>query len=263
MRATCALFLASGMVLGGTTLGPSASAVTTGHGGGNPAQAPVPDVLGAQATYTPPPSGVSRVLTPTATTTPCDVVGTGAGTPPAIVAGDTSGDCPTDLTLTVQAGTLQVQVPNTWSLGEGVPGSTLSSNPTNPAPGYPDGFMVSDTRGEGITGSDWTVSVNLQVVNGAAAFVGPTESPGTNYHLGDVTYDPGTATNQESPPVGTITGPANPPVLLPSTGTAVEVLSATHAPGITSWIPTLNVVIPPAAPAGTYTATLSTSVTAA
>lgn len=54
MRATFALFLATGLVLGGTTMGPSAGAATTGHGGGYPdptATAPPAPTMGAYNGY--------------------------------------------------------------------------------------------------------------------------------------------------------------------------------------------------------------------
>jgi hypothetical protein len=49
MRATFALFLATGLVLGGATIGSSAGAVTTGHGGNSPDCASPPPASGVGA----------------------------------------------------------------------------------------------------------------------------------------------------------------------------------------------------------------------
>jgi hypothetical protein len=263
MRAKFALFLASGMVLGGATVGPalgteavglSAKALTTGHGGDFPgstavkpsaagmsvysgysasnghgahgvrAQAPVPDVPAVTTpgslTLAPVPGQTnvcpSQSSAPTTATTP---------------------DCITALTLTVGPGPLELQVPLTWNLGANAqPGTAVSSV----FPSSSTGFLVSDARGQGTGGSNWTVYVSL-----TAPF-----TFGAN-QLGNVAYNPG------AQPAG-ITGTAVPTL----TSTPALTLSATGIPGITQWAPTLTVDVPAAAPSGAYTADLNTWVVA-
>ena len=152
-------------------------------------------------------------------------------------AGSGSGGC--TVTVAVVAGPLSIIAPATASLGSAAPGGTLSAGLGT--------VQVTDDRG---FGANWTATVS------ATSFATGTGTPAETIPAADAQYDItalGTATGS-----GTFT-----PV--PATQLSARpqpVVNATNVAGNTTvtWNPTIEVTIPGSAVGGTYTATITHSV---
>jgi hypothetical protein len=153
---------------------------------------------------------------------------------------------PTDdtiVTFVVSAGTLDIVAPESASLGTGAPGTTI---------GGPLGAVtVTDSRGA--TPAPWTASVISANFTGdpsgsvAATQVDYWSGPATAT-TGDGTFTPGQVDSAAKLPLDTVT----------------PVTAFSHVGGVggnsATWNPTLEVRVPLAAPAATYTGTVTHSV---
>lgn len=206
------------------------------------------------------PLGISQVLVPGPDTYVCNVGPPGEDQPEGsqgfghaapLTPAEASPDCATTLTLTVQPGELQVQVPQAWPLGTFPVGAALNDVNVKAPPPVPgeDGFVVDDTRGLG-NASNWSVYVNLAA--GQTGLAGPTDAP-----VIPVLYFPGPA---ESTVEDSVEPDVTDSAPIELNGTPQRVLTGIGAPGITTWQPTIRLTAPALEYRGTYTATLSTSV---
>jgi hypothetical protein len=161
---------------------------------------------------------------------------------PAVLAYSSSasaGDPNTTVTFSVSSGALSMTAPDSIDLGINAPGTSIVGNLGGPV-------TVTDDRA--LLAAAWTA-----VASSTAWITGGGTTPET-IPAGDVGYNPGSITT-----TGTIT----------ATGTPIT-LSATPAPVVTGtagignntavWDPTLTVALPPSAVVGTYSGTLTQSV---
>jgi hypothetical protein len=150
-----------------------------------------------------------------------------------------SGSDPsTTVTFTVTTGELSISVPTATNLGSGAPGTTIT--------GALGAVTVTDDRAA--LNASWTATAaSTDWTTGGGT--SPETIPAT-----DVTYNPGAVTT-----TGTVTAT---PSQITLSGTAQTVVAATAVIGdnTASWDPSLAVAVPAAAVSGTYTATLSHSV---
>jgi hypothetical protein len=163
---------------------------------------------------------------------------TGFATAPASAAptGDTS------TTFDVNAGTLDITVPATATIGSGAPGTTIS--------GQLGAVTVSDTRAT--DPADWEATVtSTDFTTGAATAAETVAATDVDYSSG-----PATATTGN----GTFT-PSLTPAPLDNT-TPLTAFTHTGGTGVNSatWNPTLAIHVPLANVAGTYTGTVTHSV---
>jgi hypothetical protein len=149
-----------------------------------------------------------------------------------------AGDPDTTVNFTVTSGALSMSAPVSVDLGAGAPGTTINGN-LGAVTVTDDRALLSASWTATAAASDWTT--------GAAT--PPETIPAT-----DVGYDPGSITT-----TGTITATGTPITL---SGTATPVVSGTSGVGdnTASWDPALAVAVPASAVGGTYTGTLTESV---
>lgn len=148
-------------------------------------------------------------------------------------------DPSTTLTFAVDSGELSMSVPASAALGSGNPGTTIGPTPIG-------AVTVIDNRAA--LDASWTAtaaSTNFTTGGGTA----PETIPAS-----DVTYEPGTVTT-----TGTVTVT---PSTITLSNTSQTVTSATGIIGdnTASWDPALSIAVPASAVGGTYTATLTQSV---
>ncbi len=158
---------------------------------------------------------------------------TGSTCPP----GGTGPDC--TVTVAVVAGPLSMTAPATASLGSAGPGGTLSAGLGT--------VQVTDDRG---FGASWTATVS------ASGFATGAGTPAETIPAADAQYDIAA--------LATTTGSATftPVPATQLSASPQPVVSATNVAGNTTvtWDPTIQVTIPGSAVAGTYTATITHSV---
>jgi hypothetical protein len=144
----------------------------------------------------------------------------------------------TTVTFAVTSGLLTLTAPTAASLGSGAPGSTISG---------PLGTVtVNDNRA--LLNASWTVTAS------SSNFTTGTGTPAETIPAGDATYAPGTVTT-----TGTITvTPSS--ITLSNSPQTVMTGSSGNGDNSASWDPTVAVAVPSAAVTGTYTATLTHSV---
>jgi hypothetical protein len=153
---------------------------------------------------------------------------------------DAAGGADPDTTVTfaVTTGALSMSAPVSVDLGSGAPGTTISGA-LGPVTVTDDRALLSASWTTTASSSDWTM--------GSAT---PTET----IAAADVGYDPGSITT-----TGTITATGTPITL---SGTATPVVTGTAGVGdnTATWDPTISVAVPASAVGGTYTGTLTQSV---
>jgi hypothetical protein len=148
------------------------------------------------------------------------------------------GDPDTTVTFSVTSGALTMSAPVSANLGSGAPGTTVT--------GAAGTMTVTDDRA--LLSASWTTTASA--TNWTTGGGTPAETiPAT-----DVGYNPGSITT-----TGTITATGTPVTLA---GTAAPVVTGTSGVGnnTASWNPDLAVAVPAAAVGGTYTGTLTQSV---
>jgi hypothetical protein len=160
---------------------------------------------------------------------------------PAVLAYSNSpggGDPDTTVTFTVTSGALSMSAPVSASLGTGAPGTTIS--------GALGAVTVTDDRA--LLSASWTVTAaSTDWTTGGG-------TPAETIPATDAGYDPGSITT-----TGTITATGTPITL---SNTAAPVVTGTDGVGdnTASWNPTISIAVPAAAVGGTYTGTLTQSV---
>lgn len=147
------------------------------------------------------------------------------------------GDPDTTVTFAVTSGLLTMTAPASANLGSGAPGTTIS--------GVLGAVVVTDDRA--LLSATWTA------VASSTAFTTGAATANETIPAADVTYTPGTpfVTGSATAVPATITLSATPQPVVTLTGVGNN--SAT-------WSPTLAVAVPAAAVFGTYTATVTQSV---
>jgi large repetitive protein len=170
------------------------------------------------------PGAMSNTVASTAAGSTCSPGGTGAG-------------C--SVTVAVVAGPLSITAPATASLGSAAPGGTLSAGLGT--------VQVTDDRG---FGAGWTATVS------ATGFSTGTGTPAETIPAADAQYDISALL--------TATGSATftPVPVTQLSASPQAVVDATNVAGNTTvtWDPTINVSVPGSAIGGTYTATITHSV---
>jgi hypothetical protein len=147
-------------------------------------------------------------------------------------------DPSTTVTFAVTSGLLTLTAPTAASLGSGAPGSTIS--------GPLGTVQVTDNRA--LLNASWTVTAS------SSNFTTGTATTAETIPVGDATYAPGTVTT-----TGTITvTPSS--ITLSNSPQTVMSASSGNGDNTASWNPTVAVAVPTAAVTGTYTATLTHSV---
>lgn len=147
-------------------------------------------------------------------------------------------DPDTTVSFTVSSGALTLSTPVSVDLGSGGSGTTISGA-MGPA-------TVTDDRA--LLSASWTVtSASSDFTTGAA-------TPAETIPASDVGYDPGSITT-----TGTITATGTPITL---SGTATPVVTGSDGVGdnTASWDPVISVAVPASAVGGTYTGTVTQSV---
>ena len=148
------------------------------------------------------------------------------------------GDPDTTVTFTITTGALTMSAPVSANLGSGAPGTTIT--------GAMGAMTVTDDRAL-LTASWTTTASSTDWTTGGG-------TPAETIPATDVGYDPGSITT-----TGTITATGTPITL---SGTAAPVVTGTAGVGnnTASWNPNLAVAVPAAAVGGTYTGTVTQSV---
>ena len=148
------------------------------------------------------------------------------------------GDPDTTLTFTVTSGELSMTAPASADLGSGAPGTTITSEI--------GAVTVADDRAA--LSATWTAFAS------ATDFTTGAATPAETIPVTDATYSPGTITT-----TGTITAT---PTDITLDGEPQTVVAGTAGVGnnTASWNPTVAVAVPAAAVGGTYTGTLTQSV---
>jgi hypothetical protein len=147
-------------------------------------------------------------------------------------------DPDTTVTFAVTSGLLTMTAPTAASLGSGAPGSTIS--------GALGTVQVTDNRA--LLNASWTVSAS------SSNFTTGTATPAETIPVGDATYAPGTVTT-----TGTISVTPS-TITLSNSPQAVMTASSGNGDNTASWNPTESVAVPVTAVTGTYTSTLTHSV---
>jgi hypothetical protein len=162
------------------------------------------------------------------------------GTPGAPAARPATGgsDPATTVTFAVTSGALTMTAPTAASLGSGAPGSSVSSQLGT--------VTVTDNRA--LLAASWTATV------ASTTFTTGTATPSETIPTADAYYDPGAIST-----TGTITvTPTG--VVLSTTPQAVVAGTAGAGNNSASWSPRLVVTVPTSAVSGTYTGTITHSV---
>ena len=154
----------------------------------------------------------------------------------------TSPTANTVVTFEVTVGALGITAPGTVDLGPGIPGDVIN--------GSLGDVVVTDDRAN--LSATWTATASST----DWALTGGGGTPAETILAGDVTYDPGTVTVV---PTGAISVTSTSITL---SGSAVTVVAATAGVGnnTVTWDPALQVTLPSAAVGGTYTGTITDSV---
>jgi hypothetical protein len=152
--------------------------------------------------------------------------------------GPASADPDTTVTFTVSSGLLSMTAPATVNLGTNGPGTTIA--------GGLGAVTVTDDRA--LLSAAWTV------VASASDWTTGAGTPAETIPAGDVGYDPGAITT-----TGTITATGT-PITLADVPKPVVTGTAGVGDNTATWDPTLSVAIPDSAVVGTYTGTLTQSV---
>jgi hypothetical protein len=149
-----------------------------------------------------------------------------------------SGDPDTTVTFSVTSGALSMTAPATAALGSGAPGTTIT--------GALGAVAVTDDRA--LLTASWTATAS------STDWTTGGGTPAETIPATDVGYDPGSITT-----TGTITATGTPITLASA---AAPVVTGTSGVGnnTASWNPAIAVAVPAAAVGGTYTATLTQSV---
>lgn len=168
-------------------------------------------------------------------------VASAATSKPAVLAYSSTpagGDPDTTVTFEVTTGALSMSAPVSVNLGAGAPGTTINGNVG----------AVSVTDDRALLVASWTVTA------AASDWTTGGGTPAETVPATDVGYDPGSITT-----TGTITATGTPITL---SGTAATVVTGTAGVGnnTASWNPALSVAVPASAVGGTYTGTLTESV---
>ncbi|HEX5293442.1 MAG TPA: hypothetical protein VFX25_31600 [Streptosporangiaceae bacterium] len=170
-----------------------------------------------------------------ATSDPAPLQGSGISTTTAPTAG---GDPDTTMMFTVTSGALTMSAPASANLGSGAPGTTISS---------PLGTIeVADDRA--LLSASWTATASSTI------WVTGTGTGSETIPANAATYTPGPI---QTTGVITATGQA---ITLTTSAQTVVTGSAGVGDSTASWDPTIAVEVPPSAVSGTYTATLTQSV---
>jgi large repetitive protein len=152
-------------------------------------------------------------------------------------AGSTDPRC--SATVTVVSGVLSMTAPASASLGSANPGGTISGNLGT--------VQVTDSRG---FGASWTATVSVTAfVTGGGTPAETIAAGNASYGISALTQTTGSASFSAVPLTNLSTAPQ-------------AVVTATNVAGNTSasWNPLINVHVPASAIAGTYTATITHSV---
>jgi hypothetical protein len=152
--------------------------------------------------------------------------------------GPAGGDPDTTVTFAVTTGALTLTAPASATLGSGAPGTTIS--------GQLGTVTVTDSRA--LLVASWTTTAS------STDFTTGGGTPAETIPAADATYTPGTVTT-----TGTITTSTS-VITLSGTPQTVVTGSAGVGNNTASWNPTIAVAVPSAAVGGTYTGTLSESV---
>jgi hypothetical protein len=168
-------------------------------------------------------------------------VASAATAAPAVLAHSFSpaaADPDTTVTFTVSSGALSLTAPDTVDLGTNAPGTTITGG-VGPVTVTDDRALLAAAWIATAASSDWTT--------GAA-------TPAETIPAGDVGYDPGAITT-----TGTITATGT-PITLAADPQPVVTGTAGVGDNTATWDPTLSVAVPAGAVVGTYTGTLTQSV---
>ncbi|HUN37853.1 MAG TPA: hypothetical protein VMU95_38175 [Trebonia sp.] len=154
-------------------------------------------------------------------------------------AGGAGPSATTTMTFAVTVGALSITAPTSATLGAGNPGTTIGPTPLGP---------VSVTDNRAALNAGWTVTAASTDFT-----TGGSTSPET-IAASNVTYTPGPITT-----TGTVTST---PSTITLSGSPQTVVTATGIVGddTASWNPNMSVAVPANAVGGTYTATLTHSV---
>ena len=162
---------------------------------------------------------------------------------PAVLATSSSSlggaDPDTALTFSVNSGALSMSAPASAALGSGNPGTTIGPTPVG-------AVTVTDNRAA--LDASWTATA------ASTDFTTGGGTPAETIPATDVSYDPGSVTT-----TGTVTVT---PSSITLSNTVQTVAAATGIVGddTASWDPALSIAVPASALGGTYTATLTESV---
>jgi hypothetical protein len=152
--------------------------------------------------------------------------------------GPAGGDPDTTVTFAVTSGLLTMTAPTTANLGSGAPGTTIA--------GALGTTVVTDNRA--LLTAAWTATAS------STHYTTGTATPAETIPATDVSYTPGAITT-----TGTITATG---FAITLSGTPQTVVTGTAGVGdnSASWDPALSVAVPAAAVTGTYSGTLTQSV---
>jgi hypothetical protein len=158
--------------------------------------------------------------------------------PPMSPAAQGGSDPSTKVTFAVTSGLLTMTAPTAASLGSGAPGGTIS--------GPLGTVQVTDNRA--LLNASWTVTAS------ASDFTTGTGTAAETIDIDNANYNPGPVAT-----TGTITvTPSD--ITMSNSPQTVMAASAGNGDNTASWNPTISVFVPAAAVTGTYTATLTHSV---
>jgi hypothetical protein len=152
--------------------------------------------------------------------------------------GPSAGDPDTTVTFDVTTGALSMTAPVSASVGTGAPGTTIS--------GALGSVTVTDDRA--LLTATWIATAS------SSAWTTGGGTPAETIPASDVGYDPGSITT-----TGTITATGT-PITLATTAAPVVTGSAGVGNNTATWNPAIAVAVPAAAVGGTYTGTVTQSV---
>jgi hypothetical protein len=152
--------------------------------------------------------------------------------------GPAAGDPDTSVIFSVTSGALSMSAPDSVNLGSGAPGTTITGL-LGPVTVTDDRALLSANWTATASSTDWTTGGG---------------TPAETIPATDVGYDPGSITT-----TGTITATGTPITLA---NTAAPVVTGTDGVGnnTATWNPALAVAVPASGVGGTYTGTLTESV---